>query len=215
MSNTAYEDDVDLVGQIREADRDNGGFEFTTDDGRRIPVNPTPGFFDVAVRHFAGNDHVRLRGTGLFDASGALQRVTNTLDLSGVETNEAVTGCPTSVHEQINSLVALEDGWYDETTTKYDQAQLGWLESLIGTVVSVFSIPTPYIYPSPEGFIRAEWSAPNTEVIATIDVVIRGARVVAVRDDNEVTEESLDFRRAGDESRFVKFLAENLKPQKA
>jgi hypothetical protein len=215
MSNIAYEDDVDLVGQIREADRDKGGFEFTTDDGRRIPVNPTPLFFDVAVRHLAENDHVRLRGTGLFDASGALQRVTNTLDLIDVGANEAVSGCPTSVNEQIKSLAALEDGWFDQTATKYDETQLAWLESLISAVVSVFSIPTPYIYPTPEGVIRAEWSVPNTEVIATIDVATRGARVVAVRDVDEVMEESLDFRRAGDESRFVKFLAENLKPQKA
>src|SRR5437763_268836 len=45
LSPMSYEDNVDLLGEVREADRDNSGFEFTTREGTRIPVSSTPLFF--------------------------------------------------------------------------------------------------------------------------------------------------------------------------
>jgi hypothetical protein len=87
--------------------------------------------------------------------------------------------CPISIAIQMASLAKLDDGWYDEASRKYEPEELRWVTRLLSSVLDAFTLPTPYIYPTPEGLVRAEWSRGNAEVIVNIDLSIQSAEVIA------------------------------------
>jgi hypothetical protein len=82
---------------------------------------------------------------------------------------------------------------------------------LISGIVDVFGLPTPYVYPTPEGAARLEWSAVHWEVVTTIDLERRKADAFATRlDSDEVHELPLELQEPGSESRLGRFLDEHL-----
>jgi hypothetical protein len=208
LSKQSYEDNVDLVGEICEADKIKSDFEFITLAGTRIPVNPSPLITD-AVRHMFYGNVVRLRGSGLLDSNGKLQRVIDIADLSEVEGDDATTssGCAISVNDQIESLKALEDGWLDDTTNKYNPQQLAWLARLLSGVVGAFELPTPYVYPAADGLVRAEWSSIDAEIVAKIDVASGSANLLIVHGVDSVAEVPINLKEPGGESEFGRLVS--------
>ena len=127
------------------------------------------------------------------------------------EASRPAAGCPTTVEEQIGSLRALVPGWYDWTGPAYAREALDWLAKLLEGLLEGFRLPMPYLYPTPEGFARAEWSAARWEIVATIDLRARSAEVLAVRaDGNEVHELPVTFGEPGAESTLGRFLSDRL-----
>lgn len=211
LSKTSYEDNVDLVGEICEADKLKSDFEFITTDGVRIPVNPSPLVTD-AVRHMFYSNKVRLRGTGLMDPNGVIQRVIDIDDLEESEADEpsAPTGCQTSIANQIALLAKLEDGWLDEAADKYDTQQLERLARLLEGIVAAFGLPTPYVYPAADSFVRAEWSSAEAEIVVKINLGMNSVEVLVVRGADSVTEEAINLAEAGGESKLGRVLADAL-----
>lgn len=215
LSQRSYEDDVDLVGEVREADKDTEGFALGIPGGQRVEVRPSPAFFPLATRAFAQKSAlVRVRGVGLFDANGQLQRITNATDVSPAEEGEYVQeldGCPTSIKSQVDLLAALEDAWYDDTASKYDAAKLEWLSKLLSGVVDAFKLPMPYVYPSPDGRARAEWSGDHYEIIVNVDLVSRTAEIVSADVSTmSASEHTVTFGEPGAESAFGRLLRDYL-----
>lgn len=213
----SYEDEVDLVGEVRSADKDAEGFALRTSDGRRIDVRAPPLFFPLALRSLGDAAQVRVRGTGLFDAEGTLQRILLASDVSFTEEDDGPAprpGCPTPIETQVDSLKGLGAGWYDEASPSYDPAALEWLAQLLKGLLEAFELPTPYVYPTPEGLARLEWSAPTWEVIAGIDLVEKTSDVIAVRrDSDELHELGVAFKDPGAESKLGRFLVIHLQPR--
>ena len=89
------------------------------------------------------------------------------------------TDCPTTLERQMELLAALDEGWYDESSRSYDPSELQWATTLLRSAITAFELPTPYIYPTPEGRVRAEWSTSDSEVIVTVDLRGRRAEVIA------------------------------------
>jgi hypothetical protein len=167
----------------------------------------------LALRSLGEAALVRVRGTGLYDASGVLVKVTMATDVSLAEEGDEQSrpGCPTPVETQVDSLKALPAGWYDEESVAYDGAALEWLTKLLLGVLDGFQLPRPYIYPTPEGLARAEWSGSLWEIVTSIDLATRSAEVMAVRaDSDEVHERSLLLGEPGGESKLGRFLTEHL-----
>ena len=211
---TTYEDDVDLVGEVRAADKDIDGFSLRLRDGRKVDVHTLPLFFRLALRSLDASALVRVRGSGLFDAAGSLLRVTLATDVSlAEEGDEGSTraGCPSSIDSQIDSLKGLAPGWFDEATTAYDSAQLEWLGKLLHGVLEAFELPTPYVYPTPEGLARAEWSLRHWEIVANIDLTKKMVDVIAAHaESDEVHELPVALLEPGAESKFGRFLSEHI-----
>jgi hypothetical protein len=209
-----YEDEVDLVGEVRAADKDSEGFNLRTTDGARYPVRVPPLFFPVALRSLTSSALVRVRGTGLFDNTGKLTRITTASDVSMTEEDSEGArrpGCPTPVEAQVRSLAALSKGWFDESSPSYQRGELEWLEGLLKGVLDGFELPTPYLYPTPEGLARAEWSGVKWEVIVSMNLSERVADVVAARiDSDRVDEDRFSLMHPGTESKLGRFLIEHL-----
>lgn len=213
QAQATYEDEVNLLGEVRAADKDAEGFVLRTSDGRKLEVHIPPLFFPLALRSLGDAALVRVRGTGLYDQDGVLVKVTMATDVSLAEEGDEQTrpGCPTPVEAQVESLGALPSGWYDESSPAYDAAALQWLAKLLAGVLDGFQLPRPYIYPTPEGVARAEWSGSNWEVVTSFDLGARSADVMAARNDSqEMHEISVPLSEPGGESKLGRFLIEHL-----
>jgi len=70
QAQATYEDDVNLLGEVRAADKDAEGFVLRTADGRKLDVRIPPLFFPLALRSLGEAALVRVRGTGLYDQDG-------------------------------------------------------------------------------------------------------------------------------------------------
>jgi len=209
-----YEAIVDLVGEIRSADKDADTYILKTLDGARIPLRAGVLFLPVALRSLGQDDLlVRVRGTGILDGDGTIQRIINTTDVSLAEEGSERTslGCSTPIEEQVDSLQALPDRWFDEDSRAFDPTELKWLGHLLGAVQEAFHLPTPYLYPTPEGHARAEWPGAGWEIIASLDLRSREAELTAVKlNSDRVDEDHVLVGQAGGESRLGKFIVEHL-----
>lgn len=213
QAQATYEDDVDLLGEVRAADKDAEGFALRTADGRKLDVRTPPLFFPLALRSLGDAALVRVRGAGLYDADGTLVKVTMATDVSLAEEGDEQTrpGCPTPVDAQVESLKALDAGWYDESSPAYAPASLQWLSKLLTGLLDGFQLPRPYIYPTPEGLARAEWSGSTWEIITSFDLGARSADVIAARNDSdELHEITVPLGEPGGESKLGRFLTEHL-----
>lgn len=122
-----------------------------------------------------------------------------------------VTDCPTTLERQMELLAALDDGWYDESSHGYEPAELQWVSTLLRSAITAFELPTPYIYPTPEGRVRAEWSTSDSEVIVNVDPHGRSAEVIVANLKSGATGElSIAVTDSVAESTFGEFLANNL-----
>lgn len=208
-----YEDEVDLLGEVRAADKDTEGFVLRTADGRKLDVHTPPLFFPLALRSLEDAALVRVRGTGLYNADGELVKVTLATDVSLAEEGDEQTrpGCSTPVEAQVDSLKALAPGWYDPSSRAYDGEALHWLTELLRGVLDGFQLPRPYIYPTPEGLARAEWSGSNWEIVTSFDLDARSADVMAARNGSqELHEITVPLTQPGGESKLGRFLSEHL-----
>lgn len=209
-----YEAVVDLVGEIRAADKDAETYTLKTLEDERIPVRAASLFLPVALRSLEqDNVLVRVRGTGVLDGAGKVLRITNTTDVSLAEEGADKTplGCPTPIDKQADALAALPDGWFDEDSRAYDPSALAWLAKLFTAVQEAFGLPTPYVYPTPEGQARAEWPGSGWEVIVTVDLKAREANLMAVKlGSDRVEEDHAILAQPGGESRLGKFVVEHL-----
>jgi hypothetical protein len=214
QAQSTYEDEIDLVGEVRAADKDREGFDLRTAEGASYPVHVPPLLFPVALRSLTTEAPVRVRGTGLFDNVGKLTRIVSATDVSLVEEgSEEIRrpGCPTPVELQIASLAALQEGWFDDMSPAYQTADLSWVAKLLQGILDGLGLPTPYIYPTPEGLARAEWSSPKWEVIVNLHLSERMAEVLAVRvDSDRVDEDRFVLSQPGAESKLGRFLTEHL-----
>jgi hypothetical protein len=124
------------------------------------------------------------------------------------ERQNKYTNCPIPIDRQIASLAKLDDGWYDDSSRKYESAHLRWLTLLLSSVVNAHSLPTPYIYPTPEGLMSVEWSSNSSEVIVSVDLSRRSADVIAFRLASESIEDlTVDFADVDSEGRLGRFIA--------
>ncbi len=211
-----YEDEVDLVGEVRATDKDGETFGLRMSDGRKLQVRTLPHFMRIATRASDKEELVRVRGTGLFDVEGTLLRVVIATDVSPAEEGVEPTrpGCPTPVDAQLDSLRALASGWYDASSPGYEPEALAWLSKLLTALLDGFALPRPYIYPTPEGLARAEWSSRTWEIITSFDLHRHAVDALAVRlDADEIRETSIPLSEPGGETKLGRFLEDYLGAQ--
>lgn len=94
------------------------------------------------------------------------------------------------VAEQLGSMREMEDGWLDgdgKAPTHEGLTKLGDLFAMHFSSV----LPQPYLYPTPEGGIRAEWTFGSNEVSLNIDLETLSGEWhtvdLATREDEEQT----------------------------
>lgn len=210
-----YEEDVDLVGVVREADADQDSFEIRLGDDRRVPVRASPPLLSQVLKSFQRDAAIRVSGIGVYDPEGKLLRVSVASDVSAAEEGDVASGrpgCRIPVPNQVDSLKGLQDGWLDGEGVAFNDEALAWSSKLLESIVNGFELATPHIYPTPEGSVRAEWSRPLWEISAELDWSRKSSEVRAVRlDADEMIERTFALGDAGQEVRLGSFLANQMR----
>ncbi len=72
-------------------------------------------------------------------------------------------------------LASLERGWFDGEGEAFPQEALSLLCKLLAGWHRLYDLPVPYLYPTPDGEVRAEWPAGRWTLAATIELPVLNA----------------------------------------
>lgn len=84
-----------------------------------------------------------------------------------------LASAPLDVAAQLTDLAKLEDGWFDGDGLAPDRVALAWLAERFERCWPR-DLPSPYLYPTVEGGVQAEWPLPPYDVSLEVDL---GARM--------------------------------------
>ena len=112
--------------------------------------------------------------------------------LKSFESIEHVTPLdPLDISLRLEELAKLGDGWLDGKGHAATKDQLNWLAGAFQLNLDT-ELPLPYLYPTAEGGVQAEWSLGDWEVSLDIDLESRQAAYQALRlTDKSCTEITL------------------------
>ena len=80
-----------------------------------------------------------------------------------------VATAPLDVAAQLADLAQLEDGWFDGEGCAPDRESLAWLADRFERCWPR-DLPLPYLFPTVEGGVQAEWSLPPYEISLEVDL---------------------------------------------
>ncbi|MCY3770665.1 MAG: hypothetical protein OXG98_01380 [Gemmatimonadetes bacterium] len=160
---------VVLRGLIPEADQDGGTFVLELLDGGKVTVPILDQYIDTILEAFNGYQRkvrVLLRGMGKFNLQD---------HLVGVEPVEQVSRLdPLDIHGRLDELRCLEDGWLDGDGKAPGSDELDWLAAGFDRHYPE-DLPLPYLYPTTEGGVQAEWSLSDCEISLEVNLLARRA----------------------------------------
>lgn len=159
-----WTEEAALRARIYEADQIHDTFEFELSDGSRAKAPLDDKYRDAvldAFRTYRGGAFVLIQGVVQRDRSDRLK---------GFESIEHVTPLDTlDVTLRLEQIAALNDGWLDNSGLAPPKDKLEWLASEFDANFDA-DLPLPYLYPTAEGGIQAEWSLNDWSVTVEIDL---------------------------------------------
>lgn len=161
-----WTEEVTLYGRVYEADLRGGGFQFETLDGQRVTgplTGPHKAVVTETLRTFGEKDGqvVSVQGVARFDTTGHL------ISFESVEHVSVVDAL--DIDRRIAELSLLRDGWLDGEGQALNRSGLQKAGQLLRSRYNP-ALPPPYLYPTVEGALRAEWSLEAAEVSLDIDL---------------------------------------------
>ncbi|MFG0307259.1 MAG: hypothetical protein ACF8Q5_13700 [Phycisphaerales bacterium JB040] len=165
----ALTEETVVRGVIPEADQDALTFQIQLPDGRKVPSPMTEPHVDTILEAFNGfrtGVRVLLEGIGRRTRTGKLERIESIEHMSLLD--------PLDVMARLDELRSLKNGWLEGIGTAPDPDGLDWLAAAFETQYSD-DLPLPYLYPTEDGGVRAEWPFDNTEASLDIDLLSKRA----------------------------------------
>jgi hypothetical protein len=158
-----WTEEIALRARVYEADLAHDGFEFELSDGIRAKARLDDKYRDAvldALKGYHDGAYVLIQGIVQRDRKD---------HLIGFESIEHVTPLdPLDVTLRLEQIAALKDGWLDGKGIAPDKEKLSWLSNQFDVHFDG-NLPLPYLYPTTEGGIQAEWSLNGKEVSLEID----------------------------------------------
>lgn len=157
-------EEVTLRGTVPEMDQEKSSFEFQVIAGSRIKAPLEPQYFDVILNAFTAyrdNRKIVIRGIGRYDRNEKLLGLTLVEHVSLLD--ELDPGA------RLNEFKSLKNGWLDGKGIAPTHKQLEWL-------VDAFErhypdeLRLPYLYPTADGGVQAEWSLGGWEISLEINL---------------------------------------------
>lgn len=95
--------------------------------------------------------------------------------------------------KRIEGLLGLQDGWFDGEGKAFDVQNIEFVADFLRALCWEWDLPTPYLYPTPENNLQAEWTFGEWEVSLTFDFGskrIIGLAVNSITDANAELDEA-------------------------
>ena len=171
-----------LRGTVPEADQERMTFELQPVHGGRVAGSIPEERHDVIIEAFNGYPNgvrVMVNGIGRYDRQGRLSSLDSIDQITLLD--------PLDVPARLDELRIMENGWLDGAGNAPSHQGLDWLSASFERYFPD-DLPLPYIYPTPEGGVEAEWSLGAHSVIFEININTRQGdwlRFVKESDDDE------------------------------
>jgi len=162
-----WTEETSVRGRIPEVDQDERSFQIQLVDGRKLRAPLPIEHADTVMTAFNAYKEgvfVLLHGIGRFSRQNTL--------LSFDSIQRFILLDPLDAGVRIDELRLLKDGWLDGEGLAPDPEGLSWLANAFDTSFPD-DLPLPYLYPTPEGGIQAEWSLDGREIELEIDLKTR------------------------------------------
>lgn len=93
------------------------------------------------------------------------------------------------VESRLKEFEDLEHGWLDGKHGEVPSKEgLDWVRGILLALMASYKVPLPYLYPTPEGGVQAEWSFKPWEVSAEFNLRERAASLHAVNGETREAE---------------------------
>ena len=189
-----YTEETSVYGLVHDFDQRNKTFQLTLPTGTvlsRIPVAAQ--HYDAILEAnygFRNQTRIRISGVGRFDLNNRL------LEMESVE--HVVTLDPLDVSVRIDEIRLLKAGWLDEKGEPFSAEHLDWVvESFANHYPDDARLP--YLFPTPEGTILAEWPLGQNAVSLEINLNDRVAEWHALNlDTDEEDMQQFDLNSVSD-----------------
>jgi hypothetical protein len=169
-----WTEDKALRAKIPETDLGKNSFEFELSDGTKAKAPLDDKYSDVvldAQRAYRNGAFVLIQGIVQWDRDDHLK---------GFESIEHVTPLdPLDVTLRLEQMTLLRDGWLDGKGIAPDKDKLTWLAEMFDANFDG-NLTLPYLYPTAEGGVQAEWSLNGHEVSLEIDLANKLAEYQAL-----------------------------------
>lgn len=106
---------------------------------------------------------VRVVGAGLFDRQDRLTKITSYKEL--IYTDEEPLQ---PLDERLVEIARTPAGWYSNQNPAPDASAIARMRELVTLITGEAGVPTPYMYPLPDGSITSEWTRGDWEISATV-----------------------------------------------
>jgi hypothetical protein len=159
--NTSYR------GYVIEIDRAKMIWTFLTIDGIKMTAPITPSIEkDVhkALEGYTPNSHNNARIFVEGDVEISPSGITKIISVDNVEILNSL-----DVGARLEELKLLKEGWFDGQGSALDTQGLTWLTDTWDWLCPE-TVPLPYLYPTPNGNIQAEWSLGKFNLSLEIDI---------------------------------------------
>ena len=93
-----------------------------------------------------------------------------------------------NLRKKAEEIKSLASGWFDGEGGQFDKTFVDNVVVALEKILDEKNIPYPFIYPSPEGAIIAEWSIGDWEIALSFERVV--AHLESIRTSSEETIEN-------------------------
>lgn len=162
LHSSRYLAEFSIAGRVCEIDRRTHTFQIQVAGGRIVTLPYPKQKFTSMFGAFRDMARVRVSGLGYHDPrdrflSAEEEQVT-------INFAEEFVSPRTALQDRIAELRDMPAGWFDGEGESLDPAGLTWAEEMLSELAYGNDISQPYIYPTPEGNLQAEWSSGDWEV---------------------------------------------------
>ncbi|HTU92122.1 MAG TPA: hypothetical protein VMF69_18715 [Gemmataceae bacterium] len=186
-------DTVALHGVIPEMDQQAKTFHIRLVDGAKVKAPLNAQHFDTVMEAFTNyqeNQWVRMIAIGRFNRANRLQGIESVEHISILD--------PLDIAARIDEFKLLKAGWLDGKGVAPDHDGLDWLSEAFDRRYPD-DLSLPYLFPTPEGCVLAEWSLHPWSPSLEIDLAKkRGDWHVLNLDTDEEETKELDLTNDGD-----------------
>lgn len=158
---------VRIRGAVPEADQADMSFEIQLIDGQKVPAPIAPPHMETIIEAFNGYSQglrVLVQGVGRFNRNGRFKSFESIEHISILD--------PLDVATRLDELRELNDGWLEGGGIAPTKEGLDWLARAFEEHYPD-DLPLPFLYPTAEGGIQAEWSLEPHELSIEIDLMNR------------------------------------------
>ena len=159
-----FTEEVKLRGRVCEADQEKENFHLRLIDGSRIPAPIQPEHLETIVdafKDYKKGARVIIEGVGKFDRRNRLVGLDSVEHISILDAMD--------VGARLDEFRLLKNGWFESKGITPSSEGLDWLTDQFESNYSD-ELPTPYLYPTGEGGVQAEWNFSGWELSLDIDL---------------------------------------------